>query len=227
MKRLTFFAPLFLASSAHAAIITLTNAGFQTDIGQVNTVVTGWTAVDGQGTNGPPSNYFADGLAGGASNRMALIKSDGSNYIQQAITTSDAGAVDAGTFGNYTVNFDYGYRRESTTSGDLTIRVALWNITDAVQLAFQDFIITDPGVGANSIAAQVASLNYANAGLSGKSLALRIVNTSSDLAGNSWYRTAMVDNFAMTASAVPEPATYGVAMASAAAALAVVRRRRR
>ncbi|MFA5206189.1 MAG: hypothetical protein WC708_17470, partial [Lentisphaeria bacterium] len=99
----------------HAAMITLTNGDFATYNSSDGTA-TGWTFVDGAGA-GSTSNWA--GIATSVTPIVAHIKSDGGNYIQQAITTSvPSGVVDAGTFGDYTINFDYGYQRDGATHGD-------------------------------------------------------------------------------------------------------------
>lgn len=220
--------PLFaLAPFSHAAIITITNADFQADVGQANTVVTGWVSVAGSGTNSVPSNYFANDVPDLVGNRVALIKSDGGNYLQQVLAASDAGPVDATTFNQYTVNFNLGYRHDAVRNGDLSVRVSLWNTTDNVELAGQDFILTDPlTTGTNSLVAQVANLSYDSSlgSLTGDSVALRITSLSADLGANAWQRTGMVDAFSVTA--VPEPSAYGILGAGALASIAFVRRRR-
>lgn len=215
--------PVAIAASATAATIQLTNANFNTDIAAAETVVTAWTSVAGAGTNSTPSNYFQETVPGFTGNRVALIKSDGGNYIQQTLTLSDLGAVDATTFGSYTVGFDFGYRRDGATNGDLSIRVSLWNVTDNLEITGQDFTITNPGVGANSLSGRVANLNYDNAAgtLTGDAIALRVTSTSADLAGTAWQRTGIVDNFVLTA--VPEPS---VALLGGLGVLGLLRRRR-
>lgn len=215
---LSFFA---VTSLSQGAVITLTNGNFNANLGANLSSVSGWSS------SSTAANYWSNTVPGlAAYSEVGLLKSGTNNFIAQALTASDAGAVNATTFGQYTVNFDFGYRRESTTSGDLTLRVALWNTTDNVELAGQNFVLLNPGVGTNSLSAQIATLTYDNtqAALTGDTLALRITNTSGDLGANSWHRTAMVDNFSVTA--VPEPQSYGVMGAGALALASFVRRRR-
>jgi hypothetical protein len=219
----------FAWQTSQAAAIVLNNGNFENDAGQTFTTITGWTAVDGQGVNNSPSNYFANASNAtipGITGRVALVKSDGNNYIQQVLTTSDAGVMDATTFGSYSVSFDFGYRRDGGTNGDLTVRVSLWDTTDNVELAGQDFIITNPGTGTNSLSAQTATLSYNNTlgSVSGDAIALRVTNTSPDLGSQAFTRTGMVDNFVVTA--VPEPGAC-VSLLGGCGVLVGLRRRRR
>jgi len=209
------------ATSVNAATIVLTNADFNT--GNM-AVPTGWTDVNGSGTN---DNYqqTISGLTSGTLNQ----KSGGTNYVQQGFNSSNEGAVDASTFGVYSLNFDYGYRRDGATNGDIPLRFALWNTTDATELAFAVHTIPDPGsTGTNSLTAGSVDLNYDNtaAGLVGDAIALRITNTHADLgSGNSWQATGMVDNLVLTG--IPEPSSFALAALALLALLACGRRRRR
>ena len=193
---------LFLPAVASAATIQLTNGDFATG---TNPAATGWVQVNGAGTNSAPSNYAE--LVPGLSSRSMQIKSDGGNYVEQTITLSDLGAVDATTFGSYTIAFDYGYRHDAVRNGDHTLRISLWNVTDNVEITGQNLLIADPGsTGANSLAAGLINLTYDNlaGSLAGDSVAIRFTSVSADLVDSSWQRTAMIDNVAVTA--VPEPA---------------------
>lgn len=210
---------LFLPAVASAATIQLTNGDFAAG---TNPVATGWVQTDGAGTNSSPSNYAE--IVPGLSSRSMQIKSDGGNYVQQTITISDLGAVDATTFGSYTIAFDYGYRHDAVRNGDHTLRISLWNVTDNVEIAGQDLLIVDPGsTGANSLAAGSINLSYDNlaGSLAGDSVAIRFTSVSADLGANSWQRTAMIDNVAVTG--VPEPAAV---LLGTVGLLGLLRRRR-
>lgn len=211
------FAPLLLPVSA--ATVQLSNGDFSTG---TNPAATGWTSAAGGGTNSSPSNY-AEAVPGSSWGRSMQIKSDGGNYIEQTLSLTDLGPMDAGSFWSFTVSLDYGYRRDAVTNSDHTLRISLWNLTDNIELAGQDLLIADPGVGANSLASGLFNLVYDNTSpsLAGDAIALRITSTSGDLGANSWQRTAMVDNVAV--NAVPEPA----AMLLGSLGLAGLLRRRR
>lgn len=213
----TALACMAAVSTSYAATIQLTNGNFNDQA----TSAPGWTS-----TGVTNANYFANNITAAqlsAYGTIGFIKSAGANYIQQGITTSDAGAMNATTFGAYTINFDLGYRRDSGTNGDLNLRVALWDTTANTELAGQTFTLINPGTGTNSLSAQVASLNYNNSApaLSGHGIALRITSMDANLGTNAWQRTAMVDNFVVTA--VPEP---GAALLGGLGLLAMLRRRR-
>lgn len=126
-------------------------------------------------------------------------------YIEQAISTSDAGSVDAGTYDQYSISFDYGYRRDSTTAGDITLRIALWDTTMGTELVGENVVITDPGVGINSLAPTIVNLAYNSEGLSGNSIALRLTHMGD---GSKTYNaTAMIDNITATATLTPAAPT--------------------
>jgi len=231
VRFLLLSAALTGVASAGAATITLANADFQADLNQANTVITGWTSADGTGTNNPPSNYFANDIPDLAGNRVALVKSDGGNYLQQVLTTSDQGAVDATTFDTYTLSFNYGYRRDAVRNGDSVFRISLWNTTDNVEITGTNLTVVDPlTTGTNTLIAGQATLSYDRTLVSpGDGIAIRLTSTSADLGVSAWQRTVIFDAFSLTAvaSAVPEPTTYGVAAAGVLAVASFVRRRRR
>lgn len=209
----------FLPAVASAATIQLTNGDFATG---TNPDAPGWARVDGAGTNSAPSNYTEQ--VPGLGSRSMQIKSDGGNYVQQTIVLSDLGAVDATTFSAYTVAFDYGYRHDAVRNGDHTLRISLWNVTDNVEIAGQDLVILDPGAtGPNSLTAGSFNLVYDSsaASLAGDLIAIRFTSLSADLGANSWQRTAIIDNVAITA--VPEPAA---ALLGACGLIGLLRRRR-
>ena len=176
------------ASQLALARIVLTNPDF-------NSSLTGWTDVNGNGTD---DNYGI--TLPGLPNSTLNQKGGGGNYVQQGFNSSDEGAVDASTFGQYTLDFHYGYRRDSATNGDITLRIALWNTTDGAELAFDTLTIADPGVGTNSLTAGSVNLNYDNtaAELVGDAIALRITHTDPILVpDNNFSSTSAVDNLVL------------------------------
>lgn len=219
-RLLIIAAPLCAASFTSAATVLLDNGDFSSG---TNPVATGWTRVDGAGTNSSPSNY-AEAVPGSTWGRSMQLKSDGGNHVQQTLSLTNEGAMDASTFGNFTVSFDYGYRRDGARNGDHTIRVSLWNLTDDVELAGQDLLILDPGsTGANSLSPASFNLLYDNSlvALAGADIGVRFTSQSADLGANAWQRTAMIDN--VTITAIPEPS---FALLGGLGLLGLLRRRR-
>lgn len=186
-----------VAGLAAQTPIPLLNPGFETLTGNVPS---DWQLADGAGTNSSPSNY-ASPIPNLTPNVTLQIKSDGQNRIQQSLVQTGGGSpVTADSFGNYSVSFQYGYRRDAVRNGDHVIRVSLWNVTDDLELAGSDLLITDPGsLGANSLSSALIGLSYdnTNAAWAGDTVAIRFTSTSGDLAANSWQRTAILDNVSM------------------------------
>jgi hypothetical protein len=203
MKKTPTFACLvaLLGTAAAQTPIKVLNAGF-TD--GTNPAATDWTSVNGGGTNSAPSNYAE--TVPNLGSRSFQMKSDGGNYIQQALTLTAADvAIDASSFGEWSVSFQRGYRRDAVRNGDHTLRVSLWNTTSGTELAGADLTIPDPGsTGTNSLAPANVVLSYdeTDPALAGAGLALRVTSTSADLGANAWQRTAIVDDFAVVAGVI-------------------------
>lgn len=205
MKRTPIFAGmlafLFGGIASAQTPIKVLNSGFADG---ANPAATGWTSVDGAGTNGAPSNYAEN--VPNLSSRTMQIKSDGGNYIQQALALTAADLpVSASSFGTWSVSFLKGYRRDAVRNGDHTLRVSLWNTTNDAELAGADVVIADPGsTGTNSLSPSTLVLSYDEtaAAVAGAGIALRVTSTSADLAGTSWQRTAIVDDFSVVAGVV-------------------------
>ena len=216
---------LGICAVSQAATITLTNANFASGSGLIAST---WTVVDGAGANSLPSNYWqGDGAVPGIPTAAIYIKSDGGNYIQQALNASDLGAVDATTFNSYTVGLDYGFRHDGTfnNSAAHTIRISLWNVTDNVEIAGSDLVIAAPATqGSNSLTNGSFVLNYDNTtgSFAGDAIAIRFTSSSPDLGGNAWHRTAILDNVSI--AAVPEPSAS--VLLGGLAVFALLRRRR-
>ncbi len=146
----------------------------------------------------------------------------------QAITTAatETGTtisdITAGDFGEYEVQFDAGYRRDSSTNGDISLRVSLWDTTNNVEITGQTIEIVDPGVEANNnfLQGELVTLTYDETAYDAEGVAVRFFNE--EVYGTSFVATATVDN--VVVSVVPEPATMSLL---AAGGLALLRRKRK
>ncbi len=189
----TLLACIFAAAavSVNAAIVTISNPGFESGSGFD---ADSWIRVDGAGANNSPSCY-ATVVAGYGTGRNMHLKADGGNHVQQALTDSDAGSMDATTFNAFTIGFDYGQRQNAA---DSHIRISLWNTTTDTELAGTNQTITG---AVETWAAGSWSLTYPSSEQSsGDGLALRISNMNTDLEGSAWQNTASMDNVAVTAT---------------------------
>lgn len=191
-------------------MITLTNADFETGPHGANQMIPGWDEFDPPAGHDDP-NYIE--FWGGSINSATLnLKGEGAGWVGQDIVASDAGAVDATTFGSYTVELDYGYRADHAASGnnfghgDITARIALWNTTTDTELAGVDLTILDPGVQTTFQWQQTGhqiTLNYDHSTqTAGDGLQFRITHASPDLDTASWQVTAMFDNVSIESGAL-------------------------
>jgi len=215
-----------MAFSANAATISLTNADFETGPWGGRTAITGWDEFE-SGTGG--DDNYNEARPANINSHVLHLKADGGNWVGQNMTVSDLGTVDATTYGDYTVEFDYGYRAETSGNnghGDITIRIGLWNTTSGTELAGYDLLIPDPGHKVDPIVWTATdyqvNLTYDNtAPSSGDVIQLRLTQVSPDLNKNNWRATAMFDNISVTA--VPEMSS---ALLGALGLLGLLRRRR-
>lgn len=196
--------------------------------------VTGGAAdhwAEAEAAGGPNDIYFQAGdHTPGATSTYAHFKADGGAYLQQQFSTADIGAaaIDATTFGEFTVDFEYGYRNDAATHGDIVLRFSIWDVTDDAELGGVDFAISDPGGTQSSNAplepGQVAIAYDHTAATPGHLLAFRITQLVPDLDASSWQATAMLDNVTLMGvpTVVPEPGS----LLLVGIALGLLRRRR-
>ncbi len=210
-----------LSFRIQAAEILLTNDDFNagTWVSNTGSSPAGWISE-------PPLSGNAAGNYGqtspGTPNLTSIaahLQDRGGNYYQQAITMSDMGAVDAGTFDSYAIDFDYAYRNDAATAGDITLRVGLWDTTTNSEIVGSDLLIADTGViggaGSNQFANAIINLDYDPTGLMGDDIALRFTHagTNAGAPGSQIFNaTAMFDNVSVqaTQAAVPEPGSCAI-----------------
>jgi len=202
------------------------NGGFESVTGGV---ADHWTEVEAAG--GSNDIYFqSGGLTPGATSTYAHFKANGGAWLQQGFSTADIGAaaIDATTFGEYSVDFDFGYRNDAATHGDIVLRFSIWDVSDDAELGGVDFLIADPGATQASndpLQPSLVTIAYDHtAATPGHRLALRITQLAPDLDTASWQATAILDNVTLMGvpTVVPEPAS----LALVGIVVVVLRRRR-
>lgn len=221
---------LLAAASVNAAPLTITNADF-------SSLETGWTVVESTGE--ADSAYVQNsGLAPSFGNLLHLKDGIGnatSLYVEQNLSTANAGLT-SNSFGAYGVSFDIGWRGDNN-AGDGAFLVSLINANGGATLASQTYSLTTanvanwPGLSAATPGVtfnRVFNLNYDNTAVSTGDVLLRIARTDADTTsgGNNFFSTAWLDNVAVDATAIPEPATCGLLGAGSLAAATMLRRRR-
>ncbi|MCB1132596.1 MAG: alpha-N-acetylglucosaminidase N-terminal domain-containing protein, partial [Verrucomicrobiae bacterium] len=126
----------------------------------------------------------------GLTSIAAHFKAAGGNALRQTLHH-----VDAGTFAQYEIDFLAGYRRDTATAGDLTLRVSLLDPIDGTVFTFQDLLFPDPGVGPNSLTPRNLTLTVDTAILTGRPIAIQFANLSATPSiWDSWSGTLMIDD---------------------------------
>jgi len=204
---LTFAA---LAMTSQAALMTLNNADFETDPANA-AVVSGWDELLGSGSATLERFSTQANLTTGT--KALAIQSRDGNILQQAFLTSEVVAGDYPL--GFTVEFDYGWRNENTTS-PMSIQVALINLTATTDVNAPVIISSqtvDFGLGdvdasnvwsTLGIDHQVSLVDSSLAGDAGDTLGLAFIVVGA----NSYSPTAWIDN--VSVNTIPEPATLGM-----------------
>ena len=141
---------VLLPAAAHAVPINLVvNGDFNANYWNSNQ----GTSPDGWESNPPlsgtaPGNYGQDSSdplwTPGLTSVAAHLQDRDGNYYQQTLANQGV-HVDAGARPGYNVKFDVAYRDDSSTSGDIYLRVALWDTTADTELTGQTLTLVDPG----------------------------------------------------------------------------------
>lgn len=208
--------------SSASVIISLTNADFESGTAG-DADVSGWDDQLGSGTATLERISTQDsGLTGNG--LVAQFQARDGNYLQQAFQTSEA---TADSFGDYTVSLDTGWRSNTSAPNDLSLEIAIYNITDDFVLA-SDTYVFPPNTPDNGFddyrlleSGATFNLNFDNtqASLLGDSIGLRMtLSTSQD----GFNPSGWIDN--VSVSAIPEPGTAW--LIGALGFLGLLRRRR-
>lgn len=206
-----------LSTSFALTGITLVNGDFNAGTwnSSAGTVPDGWTS-------SPPAAGNADGNYGQAApgtpnlaSIAAHLKSANGNYYQQDLSQNNAGLT-AATAGEYLVSFKAGYRNDAATSGNITLRVALWNLATHTEICGADQVLADPGVmagaAANALTPVTVHLSYDPAAFTNEPIGLRFTHTG-NLGADIWRATALLDDVSIQPVrdpiiAAPAPATF-------------------
>lgn len=221
-KTLLAGAALTLAPIASAAVVTIVNGDFEANPWNsfASTVPDGWTSSVAGGAGdygqGAPATPNLSSIA-------AHFQSVGGNYLQQDLSANNPGLT-ASSHPGYVVTLDHSYRNDAATNGEIAFAIALWDLTNDVEIVSRSFVIANPGVlageGSNQFTTEEFTLGYDPSAYTNESIALRLIHASESL-GSPWQRTAMIDNVSVTA--IPEPSASLVA---ALGLLGLLRRRR-
>ncbi len=190
-----------LSLIASAAPITLLNPDFQGSGNGSNPA--DWTTVEGAA--GHIYIYASGGGIPASTNVLAFHARPG-NSIQQGFLTSEA---TADSFGTYTVSFDSGWRNNTAAPNDLSLEVALVNLTDDTVLA-SDTYTFPPDTPSNAFdsyrvieVGNRLTLSYDNTdlGLVGDEIGIRFTTVTTQ---DTFNPTAWIDNITVDSGA-PDP----------------------
>lgn len=224
--------------SAHAAVVTITNSGFEADgvatNGFLNAAPTGWTRIATTNTTvGIIGETRANTMLTPDGVAWAHLQTDETNpavnipYLGQSIGTV-GDSLFTGPDDQLDVGFLVGKRTNGDTSVSLTVSLytstgADW--TSGSLIDTQTFTTTLPGLGVNDIGSGSVTLdlNNAIAQTNGGNYWLVFSNTQSTFGGNA-DSAAQLQLDAITANTIPEPTA--VLLGSLGGLMLLLRRRR-
>ncbi len=219
-----------LAGSASAATLTVTNGNFNAGLWNSNGATknpAGWTqSLTTAGNYGQTSTATPN-----LSSIAAHFQDRNNNYYVKNLTTDNAG-LDLSDYSSYTVGFDYGHRNDSatTTVGTFYLDIALWDLTNNVQVgSTQTVNITSTGqrtplANQNLFTSGSVTFNFDNSIYTTESVGIRFTHagTSAGADGSQTFNaTILLDNVSVTA--IPEPTA---ALLGGFGLLSLLRRRR-
>lgn len=184
---------------------------------------TNWLSSKATGNQAGNYGHGATGIGGAftpnlTSNAAHLQAAGG--YYEQSLSANNAGLT-AGGAGTVSVTLDAGYRNDSITSGDILLRVGLWDSANGVEITGRDMLILDTGVltgtASNQLSPVQLGLSYDAGTYTTEQLALRITQILPALpAAAVWHATAIIDNVSVSVDGTWEPSSgyAGWALAS-------------
>lgn len=180
-----------VATPAAPKTLLLANGNFDANAWGATTAPTGWTT-SGNGSYGQGAPATPN-----LGSNAAHFQSVGNVRLQQALADANPGLTASG-MQTLTIGLDLGYRNDAVTSGSITVRVSLRDLTNDVEIAGRDLLITDTGVQAGAAANQFGHVDlrlaYNAAAYTTETVGLRIQQVSPVIAVNPWMATALVDN---------------------------------
>ncbi len=187
--------------------VLLTNANFDQHTWDSlhNEWPNGWTSYPPLSVGRSAGNYgFSGNNTPGLVSIAAHLQDQGNNWYQQDMMETSKGPMDAATFGEFRVVFDYGYRRDTVTSGDIKLRISLVLTPSGKELVGKELKLADLGLGENRLTRTEVILDYDNerAELAGQRVALRFTHagtTKGPPGSQGYYATAILDNIRVAA----------------------------
>lgn len=231
IRKTCLLATLLLPTTAlNAATIILVNGNFQGGVNDATDLdPNGWTT-SAEGAN---NVYAIAGTSPITSTVLHFKDNSGATFssISQNLSTPDNLGLTAGSYNNYTVTLDLGWRNDringGAATGDATLRFELYDVTTpSTVYGFTDFTLVQratPLFNTYALIHDDLEINITNTALSSNSneIGLRILRIDADNTGTEGDSTMWMDNITLTA--IPEPSA---ALLGGLGMLCLLRRRR-
>lgn len=212
--------------ASQAATITLLNGNFEGGASASDLDPNSWT-VSTEGNN----NVYAFTAANGITTTVLHFKDNSDtalSSISQNLSANNVG-LQAGSYSNYTVTLDLGWRTDRTTGGTntgaATLRFELYDVTTPTTVyGSTEFTLAQRGTPLYNSYALIhdnLQIDIANTGTGTGQIGLRILRIDADNTAVEGDSTIWMDNLSVTA--VPEPSA---ALLGGLGLLALLRRRR-
>lgn len=160
--------------------------------------------IDGWGNTESPEGWTSGGSSYGQGapatpnlNSIAAHLQANSSFYQQNLSVANPGLTAADPE-LVTIALDAAYRNDTSTNGDIFLRVSLWDVTNDVEIVGRDLVLEDEGVvggaAANQLIGKFVSLSYDRSGFTSEELGIRIAHIAPTLGSQPWTATAIIDN---------------------------------